>query len=75
MGRVRTFSTQGKPLTTHVYDELQELEGGNISQAFPDGAVAKKLPAKAEMQETWVRFLAYEDSLDEKMATHSSILA
>ena len=75
MGGVRTFSTQRKPLTTHVYDELQELEGSNISQAFPDGAVEKKLPAKAEMQETWVRFLTYKDSLEEKMATHSSILA
>ena len=26
-------------------------------------------------QETWVRFLGWEDSLDEGMATHSSILA
>ena len=28
-----------------------------------------------EMQETWVRSLGQEDSLEEKMATHSSILA
>ena len=32
----------------------------------------KKLPA---MQKTWVWFLGQEDSLKEKMATHSSILA
>ena len=32
----------------------------------------KNLPA---MQETWVRFLGQEDSLEKKMATHSSILA
>ena len=32
----------------------------------------KKLPA---MQETWVRFLGWEDSLEKGMATHSSILA
>ena len=27
------------------------------------------------MQETWVRFLGWEDSLEKGMATHSSILA
>ena len=27
------------------------------------------------MQETWVQFLGQEDSLEEAMATHSSILA
>ena len=27
------------------------------------------------MQETWVRFLGWEDPLEEEMATHSSILA
>ena len=27
------------------------------------------------MQQTWVRFLGWEDTLEEKMATHSSILA
>ena len=27
------------------------------------------------MQETWVQFLGLEDPLEEKMATHSSILA
>ena len=28
-----------------------------------------------ETQETWVRFLSWEDPLEEEMATHSSILA
>jgi len=32
----------------------------------------KNLPA---MQETWVRFLGWEDSLEEGMAIHSSMLA
>ena len=32
----------------------------------------KNVPA---MQETWVRYLAWEDSLEKEMATHSSILA
>ena len=27
------------------------------------------------MQETWVRFLDWEDPLEKEMATHSSILA
>ena len=27
------------------------------------------------MQETWVRFVSQEDSLEKEMATHSSILA
>ena len=32
-------------------------------------------PANAKMQETWVRSLDWEDSLEEEMAIHSSILA
>ena len=32
----------------------------------------KSLPA---VQETWVRFLGWEDRLEKEMATHSSILA
>ena len=34
--------------------------------------MVKNLPAK---QETWVRSLGREDSLEKEMATHSSILA
>ena len=39
---------------------------------FHGGKVVKKLPA---MQETWVRSLGGEDSLQEEMATHSIIPA
>ena len=28
-----------------------------------------------EMQETWGQFLSWEESLEEEMATHSSVLA
>ena len=35
----------------------------------------KNLPAMQELQETWVQTLGREDSLEEGMATHSSILA
>ena len=41
-------------------------------QASPVAQGVKNLPA---MQETWVRFLGWEDPLEEEMATHSSILA
>ena len=34
--------------------------------------LVKNLPA---MQETWVRFLGWEDPLEKEMATHSSTLA
>ena len=34
----------------------------------------KNLPAKQEMQETWVQSLGREDALEEGMATHSNIL-
>ena len=39
---------------------------------FPGGSKVKNLPA---MQETLVWSLGWEDSLEEGMATHSSILA
>ena len=35
----------------------------------------KNSPAMQEMQETWVQSLGQEDSLEEEMATYSSILA
>ena len=35
----------------------------------------KKLPAVQETQEMWVRSLGWEDSLEEEMATHYSVLA
>ena len=37
--------------------------------------MVKNLLAMWEIQEMWVRFLDREDPLEEKMATHSSILA
>ena len=35
----------------------------------------KNLPVMQETQETWVRFLAQKDTLEDEMATYSSILA
>ena len=42
------------------------------SWASPVAQMVKNLPA---MQDTWVRFLGWEDPLEKEMATHSSILA
>ena len=45
----------------------------SFSGAFPDGSTVKNLPANT--QEMRVQSLGWEDLLDEKMATHYSILA
>ena len=45
-----------------------------IITVFPGGSAVKYLSAK-EMQETQVWSLGQEDSLEEEMETHSSILA
>ena len=37
--------------------------------------VAQMVKNPSAMQETWVRFLGLEDSLEKEMATHSKILA
>ena len=37
--------------------------------------MAQKVKHLSTMQETWVRSLSWEDSLEKEMATHSSILA
>ena len=42
---------------------------------FPDSSVVKNPPAIQETQESWVRFLGWEDPLEKEMAAHSSILA
>jgi len=43
-----------------------------VRQGFHCGSTGKNLPA---MQETWVRSLGREDSLEKGKATHSNILA
>ena len=53
------------------------MKGGELVQiaipkGFPGGSAVKNQPA---MQETWVQYLDWEDSLQKEMATHSSILA
>ena len=42
---------------------------------FPGGSGVKNPSAMQEMQETQVQSLGWDDTLEEVMATHSSILA
>ena len=42
---------------------------------FPGGSVVKNPFASVGDEKTWVQSLGWEDSLEEEMATHSSILA
>ena len=42
---------------------------------FPSGSEGKNQPAMQESQETQVQALGWEDSLEDNMATHFSILA
>ena len=42
---------------------------------FPSDSAVKNRPAMQETQETWVRFLGWEDPLEEGMETLSKILA
>ena len=44
-------------------------------KGFPNGSEVKNPPTMQETQKTQVQSLGWEDSLEEKMATHSSILA
>ena len=45
-----------------------------LLDGFPSVSVVKKPPAVQETQEMWVQSLGWEDPLEEKMTTHSSIL-
>ena len=47
----------------------------SLDQASLVAQTVKEKKHPSAMQETWVRFLDWEDPLEEGMATHSSILA
>ena len=51
--------------------ELESLATG-ATRASPVALLVKNPPAK---QETRVQFLSWEDTLEEEMAAHSSVLA
>ena len=46
-----------------------------VLQGLPGGSAVKNLLAMQELQETWVRYLGWEDPLEKEMAIYSSILA
>ena len=64
-----SVSTEAACIHLVVVNSSPVLVGG---RGFPGGSVVKNLPAKQEML---VQSLGQEDSLEEEMATHSSILA
>ena len=77
--RKRHVEAKEYPVTLLGEASSGEMTGGSEGQQELGSAWAslgaqrvKKPPA---VQETWVRFLAWEDPLEEGMTTHSSILA
>ena len=55
-------------------DESEAWEGGNCPGAFLVAQMVKLLPAMQETKEMWFQSLGWEDPLEKKMATRSSIL-
>ena len=75
-------SSQGKAFQTNSHGEEESIICEMmiwilpfIPQGFPGGLMVKNLPAMQETPETWVWSLHREDTLQEEMATHSSIFA
>ena len=58
--------------TQHLHRIYNHLQGCIISGRYLVAQTVKNPPA---MWENWVRFLGWEDPLEEDMATHSNILA
>ena len=52
-----------------------EQDRGMFDRGFPSGLAVRNPPAVQETQEIWIWPLGWEDPLEEKMATHYSILA
>ena len=61
-------------VTKHIYKICVPIHIYVIT-GFPGGSVVKNLPAMQELQDTSVRSLGWQYSLEEGMGTHSSILA
>ena len=57
-----------------LYFQVPYLQVCLFTEDFPCGSGCKDKNTPAT-QETWVRSLGWEDSLEKVMATHSSILA
>ena len=53
----------------------QERSGKGVYKGEPSFLVAELVKNPPAMQETWVRSLGWEDSLEKRKVTHYSILA
>ena len=69
--------TPGFPVHHQLPDLAQTQVFLVFKQVFMNLAslVAQKVKCLPAMQETWVRFLGWEDPLEKEMAIHSSTLA
>ena len=68
------YKAMGYKKTSRESNKLYSWGLGR-GKGFPSGSGVKNLPAMQETQETWVWFLGQEDTLEEGLATHSSVLA
>ena len=70
-GRLQSIGSQrvGYDWDTQLSTEHTSIRG------FPDGSAVKHPPTRQETQEMQVWFLGQEDSMEEEMTLHSSILA
>ena len=69
----RTGEPGGLPfMGSQSRTRLKSLSSSSSSMTSLIAQSVKKLPA---VQETWVRFLGWEDPLEKGMATHSTIVA
>ena len=59
----------------HAWDLLKEVAIIFITSTLVWPLVVQRVKHLPTMQETWVRSLGLEDSLEKELATHSSTLA
>ena len=70
--KVKQLSIHDLKMAWKKNDQTISTEELYIHPDFPGGSVIKNPPA---MQESWVQYLGWEDPLEKKTVTHSSIFA
>ena len=84
--KVATSSTKASTVSRGVVmtgaERRGEVKGEHSAVLFPNPSVSSQASLMAQlvknppaMQETWVQSLGWEDPLEKRIATHSSILA
>ena len=61
-------------MSINRYVEKQTVEQIHMERYWAP-LVAQRVKNLPTMQETWMRYLGWEDPLEQEMATHSNILA